>query len=77
MVVVLFCVKVREGFPEKVAFEQRHEEGKVWLCRDLGRVGFKWKELQCKGSEEVCWECCGYQEAKVWWGRKLEEGFQE
>lgn len=25
---VLFCVEVREGFPEKVAFEERHEEGK-------------------------------------------------
>ena len=45
MVGVQLCGKVREGFLEKVAFDQRHEEGTVWLCRDLGRAGFRWKEL--------------------------------
>lgn len=32
MVGVLFCMKVRQGSHDKMASEQRHEEGKVWLC---------------------------------------------
>lgn len=58
MVGVLFCVKVREGFCDKMAFEQRHEEGKVWLCS--AEIWGEWvSDGRNCSAKALRWECAG------------------
>lgn len=64
MVGVLFCVKVRKGFHDKMASEWRHEEGKVWLgsaeiwgewVSDARNYSAKALRRECAGSIGGTW----------------------